>query len=161
MKIEIPLILAFLIGLGVWLSSSTPTCYLPPSPNPYVWKSTLTQRSLERVELYQRYHRSFRHRKNKISGCEYSGEREEGYKEAKEFVKNMIHGKRVYLDRDDICGTGKYGRIIAVVYAPYGDNCFVNLNQLLLKEGYAEISDYYNEFDPFLIDRLTNRHRSF
>jgi len=74
---------------------------------------------------------------------------EEGYEEAKEFVKNMTLGKKVYLDIDDFYLVGKYGRIIAVVYAPYGNECFVNLNQMLLKEGYAEISDYYNEFSPY------------
>ena len=74
---------------------------------------------------------------------------EEGYEEAKEFVENMTLGKKVYLDIDDFCITGKYGRIIAVVYAPYGNECFVNLNQMLLKEGYAEISDHYNEFSPY------------
>jgi len=74
---------------------------------------------------------------------------EEGYEEAKEFVENMTLGKKVYLDIDDFYLVGKYGRIIAVVYAPYGNECFVNLNQMLLKEGYAEISDYYNEFSPY------------
>ncbi|MGB7533037.1 MAG: hypothetical protein WA977_08720 [Halobacteriota archaeon] len=43
---------------------------------------------------------------------------------------------------------GVYGRIIAVVYDPYDETHYVNLNQLLLKEGYAEAGDYRNEFDP-------------
>jgi len=54
----------------------------------------------------------------------------------------------VYLDIDDLYVTGKYGRIIAVVYVPYDETHYVNLNQLLLKEGYAEARDYRNEFDP-------------
>jgi len=36
----------------------------------------------------------------------------------------------------------------AVVYVPYNETYYVNLNQLLLKEGYAEARDYPNEFNP-------------
>ena len=35
-----------------------------------------------------------------------------------------------------------------MVYVPYNKTHYVNLNQLLLKEGYAEVRDYRNEFDP-------------
>ena len=72
---------------------------------------------------------------------------EEG-KEAKEHVKGLCDGKKVYLDIDDLYITGKYGRIVAVVYIPYNETHYVNLNQLLLKEGYAEARDYPNEFYP-------------
>ena len=72
---------------------------------------------------------------------------EEG-KEAKEHVKGLCDGKKVYLDIDDLHITGKYGRIVAVVYIPYNETHYVNLNQLLLKEGYAEARDYPNEFNP-------------
>ncbi|MGB7533028.1 MAG: lamin tail domain-containing protein [Halobacteriota archaeon] len=40
---------------------------------------------------------------------------EEG-KEAKEYVKELCYQKKVYLDIDDLYTTGKYGRIVAVVY---------------------------------------------
>ena len=72
---------------------------------------------------------------------------EEG-KEAKEYVTKLCDGKKVYLDIDDLYITGKYGRIVAVVYIPYNETHYVNLNQLLLTEGYAEASDYPNEFNP-------------
>ena len=72
---------------------------------------------------------------------------EEG-REAKEYVKGLCYHEKVYLDIDDLYVTGKYGRIIAVVYVPYDETHYVNLNQLLLKEGYAEARDYRNEFDP-------------
>ena len=72
---------------------------------------------------------------------------EEG-KEAKEYVKGLCYQKKVYLDIDDLYITGKYGRIVAVVYIPYNETHFVNLNQLLLKESYAEARSYPNEFDP-------------
>ena len=71
---------------------------------------------------------------------------EEG-KEAKEYVKGLCYQKKVYLDIDDLYITGKYGRIVAVVYIPHNETHLVNLNQLLLKEGYAEARDYPNEFD--------------
>jgi endonuclease YncB( thermonuclease family) len=69
-------------------------------------------------------------------------------REAKEYVKGLCYHKKVYLDIDDLYVTGKYGRMIAVVYVPYNETHYVNLNQLLLQEGYAEARDYRNEFDP-------------
>jgi len=62
-------------------------------------------------------------------------------------VKGLCYQKKVYLDVDDLYITGNYGRIIAVVYVPYNKG-YVNLNQLLLKKSYAEVSDYPNEFNP-------------
>ena len=62
--------------------------------------------------------------------------------------EGLCYHKKVYLDIDDLYVRGKYGRIIAVVYVPYDETHYVNLNQLLLKEGYAEARDYRNEFDP-------------
>ena len=69
-------------------------------------------------------------------------------REAKEYVKGVCYQRKVYLDIDDLYVTGKRGRIVAVVYVPYNKTHYVNLNQLLLKEGYAEARDYPNEFDP-------------
>jgi len=63
-------------------------------------------------------------------------------------VNGLCEGKEVYLDIDDIHIIDKYGRIVAVVYIPYNETHRVNLNQLLLKEGYAEAKDYPNEFNP-------------
>ncbi|MGB7532500.1 MAG: thermonuclease family protein, partial [Halobacteriota archaeon] len=50
---------------------------------------------------------------------------EEG-REAKEYVKGLCYRKKVYLDIDDLYVTGKYGRIIAVVYVPYNKTHYVN-----------------------------------
>jgi len=71
----------------------------------------------------------------------------EGGIKAKDFTKKYCEGKKVYLDIDDINVTDRYDRFVAVVYAPYNDG-YVNLNQLLLKKGYAKADDYPNEFNP-------------
>jgi len=63
-------------------------------------------------------------------------------------VKGLCEGKVVYLDIDDFHIIDQYGRIVAVVYIPYNETHRVNLNQLLLKEGYAEANEYPNEFNP-------------
>ena len=67
-----------------------------------------------------------------------------GYQEAKDYVKSMCLGKTVYLDIDDEKHYDKYGRVLAVVYA--GN---VNINQELLKRGYAEVMYIPpSEFNP-------------
>jgi len=74
---------------------------------------------------------------------------EEG-KAAKEYVKGLCEGKVVYLDIDDFHIIDQCGRIVAVVYSPYNETHRVNLNQLLLIEGYAEAKEYHNEFNPYV-----------
>ena len=59
---------------------------------------------------------------------------EEGYEEAKEFVNRTCLWEEVKLDVDDREQYDRYYRILAVVYV---NN--TNLNEKLLREGYAEI----------------------
>lgn len=68
--------------------------------------------------------------------------------DAKDYVYDLCYLEYVYLDIDDLYVTGTFGRYISVVYIPYNSTHLVNLNQLLLKEGYAVVADYDNEFDP-------------
>lgn len=69
-----------------------------------------------------------------------------GYQNATDFVKDMCLGKTVYLDVDNAKNHDKYGRTLAVVYV--GN---VNLNQELLKRGYAEVMYIPpSEFQPGL-----------
>lgn len=70
---------------------------------------------------------------------------ESGYLSAKNFVKNKCLGKMVGLDIDDDKNKDKYHRTLAVVYV---DD--VNLNQELLKKGYAEVMYIPpSEFNPY------------
>jgi hypothetical protein len=55
----------------------------------------------------------------------------------------------VYLDIDDLYRTGTYGRLICVAYVTYNSTHYVNVNKALLEGGYAEISNYNNEFSPY------------
>jgi endonuclease YncB( thermonuclease family) len=68
--------------------------------------------------------------------------------EAKNFLAQICLGKRVLLDVDDLSPKDRYGRVLAVAYVELND-CWVNINQKLLKEGHAKI--FYNppsEFNP-------------
>ncbi len=68
-----------------------------------------------------------------------------GYSEAKEYIKDQCLYQTVFLDVDDAKPKDKYGRTLAVVYV--GD---LNLNQQLLKKGYAEIMYIPpSEFNPY------------
>ncbi len=70
---------------------------------------------------------------------------EPGYQSATEFVKSMVEGKVVGLDIDDAKHYDKYDRTLAVVYIDK-----TNLNQELLKRGYAEIMYIPpSEFNPY------------
>lgn len=59
------------------------------------------------------------------------------YQEAKDRLKELTLGKDVFLE-PDISDRGKYGRLLRYVYV--GD---VNVNKVLVVEGYARVYDKY------------------
>lgn len=73
---------------------------------------------------------------------------ENGYREAKEFLSDMIYDKTVYLDVDDLYRNDSYGRLVCVVYADYNSTHIINVNKALLVEGLAKLYDHQNEFNP-------------
>ncbi|MEM2507469.1 MAG: thermonuclease family protein, partial [Nitrososphaeria archaeon] len=72
------------------------------------------------------------------------------YNEAKEALTNLVLGKTVYLDVDDIYVIDKYNRLVCVVYVKYNSTHLMNINFYLVINGYAVIEDYLNEFNPAL-----------
>ena len=77
---------------------------------------------------------------------------EYGYSEATDYLASLIDGKTVYLDVDDVYiydyrGTGD--RLVCVVYVDYDPIHLINVNEALLEQGYAEISNFDNEFYPY------------
>ena len=74
---------------------------------------------------------------------------EPGYYDAKEALKKLILYKLVYLDVDDYYVTDRYGRLVALVYVRYNKTHLLNVNKWLIDNGYAVISDYVNEFNPY------------
>ena len=74
---------------------------------------------------------------------------EGGYYEAKNFLISLVDGKTVYLDIDDVHGTGPYGRLICVVYVEHNSTHYTNVNEALLVESVAVIKNYDNEFNPY------------
>ncbi len=74
---------------------------------------------------------------------------EPGYYEARNTLANLILNKKVYLDIDDIYVMDKYYRVVAVVYIRYNVTHLLNVNKRLIDNSYADISDYYNEFNPY------------
>jgi hypothetical protein len=73
---------------------------------------------------------------------------EPGYIEAIQALVNLTLNKRVYLDVDDLGVMDKYNRIVAVVYVRYNSTHILNVNKWLVDNGYAEVLDFDNEFDP-------------
>ena len=77
-------------------------------------------------------------------------ERDEyGFYDASDFLSSLIGGETVYLDVDDVYRYDRYGRLVCVVYVEYGSDSYLNVNDALLRHGYAVVSDYPNEFNPY------------
>jgi len=74
---------------------------------------------------------------------------ESGYYEARNELIDLVYGRTVYLDIDDIYQTDPYGRLVCVVYVQYSSTHYTNVNKALLVEGVAIIQNYYNEFNPY------------
>jgi len=73
---------------------------------------------------------------------------EAGGQEAKNALTSLILNKKVYLDVDDLYVMDKYNRLVCVVYVDYNSTHVLNVNKWLIENGYAQITDYSNEFNP-------------
>jgi endonuclease YncB( thermonuclease family) len=73
---------------------------------------------------------------------------EAGGQEAKNALTNLVLNKKVYLDVDDLYVMDKYNRLICVVFVDYNSTHVLNVNKWLVENGYAQIVDYANEFNP-------------
>lgn len=71
-----------------------------------------------------------------------------GAREATEYLMWLVHRKQVFLDVDDVYGTDRYGRVVAVVYVRHNETHLSNVNEALLCAGHAALRDFPNEFDP-------------
>ena len=49
---------------------------------------------------------------------------------------------------DDLYVMDRYNRLICVVFVDYNSTHVLNVNKWLIENGYAQITDYENEFDP-------------
>jgi len=74
---------------------------------------------------------------------------EAGYTEATNALKSLVLNKKVYLDVDDLNVMDRYNRIVCVVYVRNNSTHLMNVNYWLVTNGYAKISDYPNEFNPY------------
>ena len=78
----------------------------------------------------------------RINAPEVRGEeREQGLK-SRDFLRQLIEGKEIILQtlKDK---KGKYGRYLAELWLEKGEANWINVNDLLVAEGYAEYKDYW------------------
>lgn len=75
---------------------------------------------------------------------------ESGGTEATNALKNLINGKKVFLDTDQKTGRDPHGRLVAVVYIKHNTTHYKNVNYILWKEkDTVSLTDYpNNEFNP-------------
>jgi micrococcal nuclease len=74
---------------------------------------------------------------------------EPGGAASKTYLTSLIFGERVYLDISSMKEKDQYGRYVCVAYLRVESNKYLNINEKLVQEGYAEYDNYLNnEFDP-------------
>lgn len=74
---------------------------------------------------------------------------ESGYQLAKDYVTNLVNGKTVYLDIDNLTTVDQYGRFVSVVYFYYNSTHYENLNKAFLDANLAVTYDFSNnDFIP-------------
>ncbi|MCK9565469.1 MAG: thermonuclease family protein [Methanothrix sp.] len=73
-----------------------------------------------------------------------------GGPEAKEYTRNQLLGKTVFLDQDNKTGLDRYGRMVCVVFLANADGTVKEIfNRMLVDAGHATVDDVKdNEFDP-------------
>lgn len=74
---------------------------------------------------------------------------EPGYYDAKYALSSLVLNRMVYLDVDDKYVKDKYGRYVCVVYVRHNSTHLLNVNLFLAVNGYASITNYDNEFNPY------------
>ncbi len=74
---------------------------------------------------------------------------EPGYNEAKEALRRLVEGKKVFLDVDNVNVMDSYQRLVAVVYVKHNSTHVLNVNLWLVTNGYAMFRDFNNEFNPY------------
>jgi hypothetical protein len=74
---------------------------------------------------------------------------EEGYQNATEKLRQMIEGRKIFLDLDHRTGRDPYGRLIAVAYIEHNSTHLLNINEALIKVGTViECDTSENDFNP-------------
>ena len=81
-----------------------------------------------------------------INAPELRPEPEPGAVEATSMLSSLLRNGTVYLDIDDVYVFDRYGRIVAVVLAPYNGSHLVNVNLMLVYRGLAEVWEHDNEW---------------
>jgi endonuclease YncB( thermonuclease family) len=64
-------------------------------------------------------------------------------------ISELIYGKTVYLDIDNLYRTGPYGRLICLVYVDFNSTHFLNVNKAMVILGQATVTDYDNQWNPY------------
>ncbi|MCW4040516.1 MAG: Ig-like domain repeat protein [Candidatus Bathyarchaeota archaeon] len=67
---------------------------------------------------------------------------------SRDALVNLINNEEVYLDVDDVYQTDPYGRYVCVTYIEVNATHLLNVNQYLLDNGFAVVTNYNNEFNP-------------
>jgi len=76
----------------------------------------------------------------RINAPEMRGKEKEQGKKSRDFLRSKIDKKDIILQTIDD-GKGKYGRYLAEIWL-YEDGEKININDLMVTEGYAEYKDY-------------------
>jgi endonuclease YncB( thermonuclease family) len=85
----------------------------------------------------------------KLAGIDTPQSGQPGFSEAKNYLTNMVQGKTVYLDIDNLATTDQYGRFMSVAYIDFNSSHYENVNMAMIVNNYAVPSSLNNsEFNP-------------
>ncbi len=77
----------------------------------------------------------------KINAPEVTGEQKENGKKSRDFLKELILNKTIFVetikDKQE-----KYGRYLAIIWLENESGNIVNINHLLVENGFAEFKEY-------------------
>jgi micrococcal nuclease len=77
----------------------------------------------------------------RINAPELRGDEREAGLKSRDYLRSLIDGKEIFIEtiKDK---QGKYGRYLAEIWLKQENDTWININDLMVNDGYAEYHDY-------------------
>jgi endonuclease YncB( thermonuclease family) len=82
----------------------------------------------------------------RLADIDTPGSGEKGYEEAKSELSKLVLNKHIHLQVDEI--RDSYDRLVSLVFIVANSTHYGNVNEIMVRKGYAKVWDHPNSFDP-------------